>query len=95
MSESTLGILVLLVTSVGCSTVFHFLIHSFIKACVTSAFVASILFQILGYFYVGHLDPFFIIALIVGAAVAFAIAAGVGYPFLLARRNKLNSKDDQ
>jgi len=81
MSEAVQGLLVLGGTSLGTSVLFHYLDRSYIRACVLSAVVSSVLFQIFAYFHAGYLDPFFIIALIVGAAAAFVISLIVGLPF--------------
>lgn len=91
MSESTEGILVLLSASTVVSLFFHTIFRSFAVACVVSAAIASVVFQVLAYFHAGYLDPFFVIALVVGGAVAYLVALVVGLPFLAYRR-KQNAK---
>jgi biotin transporter BioY len=51
---------------------------SFAIACLIAGLLTSVIFQILGYFVLGYLDPFFIIAFVVGAFVAAGIAVPVG-----------------
>jgi len=51
---------------------------SFAVACLIAGVSTSVVFQILGYFVLGYLDPFFIIAFVVGAFLAAGIAVPVG-----------------
>ena len=84
--NSSAPIIVLVVMSVVISTIVHkFLTLKdsayFIPACFIVGIITSIIFQIVGYIVLGYLDPFFIIALIMGALIASAIAFGVGLVF--------------
>lgn len=78
MSESTIGILILLGISGVVATVTHSLCRRFIIACFLSAFVSTVLFQIAAFLHLGHLDPFVLIALPVGGSISFVIALVVG-----------------
>jgi hypothetical protein len=78
MSESTIGILILLGISGLVASVSHCFCRRYIFACFLSAFVATLLFQISVFLRLGHLDPFFPIAFVVGGSISFVIALVVG-----------------
>jgi hypothetical protein len=78
MSESMIGILILLGISGVAATVTHCFYHRFIGAFFLSAFVATLLFQIAAFLRLGYLDPFFLIAVAVGGSISFVIALVVG-----------------
>jgi len=59
-----------------------------ILLAMLSAFISTILFQVAGYFVVGYLDPFFLIALIGGWLVSFIISLIIGFVFLASGENK-------
>jgi hypothetical protein len=48
---------------------------------ILAAFDSTILFQIVGYFVLGYLDPFVLIALVIGWFVAFIVSLIVGLVF--------------
>ena len=82
MTEAQTGIFMLLVISVVVAFFAHALIRkfflSFLVACIASAIIASVLFQVAAYLHIGYLDPFFPIAMVISCAIAFGIAAAVG-----------------
>jgi len=78
MSESTIGILVLLGISFVVSAVTHCFCHRFIFACFLSALVAMLLFQFAVFLRLGHLDPFFLTAVTLGGSISVVIALVVG-----------------
>lgn len=78
MSESTIGILILLGISAVVAAVTHCFYRRYIIACLLSAFVATLLFQIAVFLRLGYLDPFFPIAVVVGGSISFVIALVVG-----------------
>jgi len=78
MSESTLGILILLGISGVVATVTHCFYCRFIPACFLSAFVATLMFLSAAFFRLGYLDPFFPIVVAVGGSISFAVALVVG-----------------
>jgi hypothetical protein len=78
MSESTIGILVLLGISFVVSAVTHCFCHRFIFACFLSTLVAMLLFQFAVFLHLGHLDPFFLTAVTLGGSISFVIALVVG-----------------
>jgi membrane protein DedA with SNARE-associated domain len=86
MDESTFAFLMLCLVSIGLAVCIHAGIKKYIFASVLSAIVSSVLFQIIGYFVLGYVDPFFIIALFTGALASFLIALLTGIPFAVIRR---------
>ena len=66
----------------------HRVLRSYILASFGAAMIASVVFQCVIYLQLGYLDPFFMIALVVGGVVALVVAAIVGIPFLWVRRKK-------
>jgi len=64
----------------------HKQIKSFMLAIIVSTLVSVILFQAGAYIQLGHLDPFFLIAMAVSGFIAFFISLVVGYA--LGRGNK-------
>jgi hypothetical protein len=78
MSESTIGIFILLGISGLVAAVTHCICRRYIFACLLSAFVATLLFQIGVFLRLGHLDPFLPIAVVVGSSISFVIALVVG-----------------
>lgn len=91
MNEGAIGFLVLIGISVFTALLAHRLIRHYLLASLCAAIIASIGFQFAVYLHLGHLDPFFIIALATGAVVTFLAAALVGVPFIRVRRKR---KDD-
>jgi hypothetical protein len=88
MDESATGFLVLIGISVVAALLAHWVIRRYLLASLCAAVGASIAFQFVVYLHLGYLDPFFIFALVVGAAVAFGVAVVIGVPFIRARRKR-------
>jgi membrane protein DedA with SNARE-associated domain len=82
------------VISILSALVYHFKVQNYLVASVLSAITASVLFQIIGYFVEGYLDPFFIVAAIVGGVVALIIAFVVGIPVSYFKKKKERRNDD-
>jgi len=78
MSDGTIGILIFLGISGVVAAVTHWFYRWFIIACLLSAFVATLLFQIAAFLHLGYLEPFFPIAVAVGGSISFVIALVVG-----------------
>jgi membrane protein DedA with SNARE-associated domain len=74
--------------SICLATGAHAKIKKYLFASVLSAIASSIVFQIIGYFILGYLDPFFLIALFTGALVSLVIALLTGVPFLIFRNKR-------
>lgn len=94
MDKGLIGLIVLCAVSVIASSGFHYRIRNILVASLISAVSASLIFQIIGYFALGYLDPFFLVSLFTGAGIAFAISILTGIPFAYKRRaqNKLRGK---
>lgn len=63
-----------------------FYLRKYLLAAVISATLSTVVFQVIGYLIMGYLDPFFLIALILGWIVAFIVGLLVGLPFLIKQR---------
>lgn len=81
MEEGTVGIAVLLLTSVLVARAVHKAVRSFVLACTIAAPTSAILFQVLAYLHAGHLDKFVIISVIISSLLPFVVAAVVGLVF--------------
>ena len=88
MSEGTTGILILIGISLITALLCHWLIRNYFIAALCALVIADTAFQFAAYLHDGHLDPFFIIALVTGGGIAFAIAVMVGVPFIWIRRKR-------
>ena len=88
MNESTMGIIVLLGISATVAIGIHWFYPRFVLACLFSAVAATVLFQAAAYLHLGHLDPFFPIAVVVGGGISFIVALGVGALLRLIRSKR-------
>jgi len=79
-----------LLAGLAINVCFALLCHAFFReyflASAGAAVVTSLTWQSLNYWHLGHLDPFFPIALVTGGVVAFVLSLLVGLPFARARR---------
>lgn len=82
-------VLVFLVIVVSCVT--YTLLKKYLVAAVFAAFISTILYQVLTYFFIGHLHPFLLMALIFGFCWALIISLIVGLPFLYFRKEQRKS----
>lgn len=89
MDKGSIGLIVLCAVSIMTSSGFHYRIRNILFASLLAAISASILFHLIGYFVLGYLDPFFLISLFTGAAIAFVISILIGIP-LAYKRGALN-----
>jgi hypothetical protein len=64
----------------------HKKINRYIIACIVASIVSSISYQLIGFVILGYLDPFFLIASVIGAIVAFLIALLTGIPVVYYRK---------
>ena len=94
MDRSLVGIIALGVISVLSALAYHFKVQNYLVASVLAAITASVVFQIIGYLVEGYLDPFFIVATILGGVVALIIALVVGIPVSWFRKKKERRSDD-
>jgi len=88
MSAEETGVVVFCATSVIVSVIAHALARRSAVASAASATVSTIMFSIFAYLKAGHLDPFFLIALVVGWFWAYIIAYIVGTPFRVVRTRR-------
>lgn len=80
------GVLIFLGLAVLSAIGWHYLLKKYVVALLGATFTTTVLFQVANYLHLGYLDPFFIIAMISSGAVALAISALVGMPFVIFRR---------
>ena len=86
MSEGAIGIIILVSISVVTAVAVHLFLHRYFSASLVAAVLSNAIFQFLAYLHVGYLDPFLPIALLVGGALAYAIALIVGLVILAYRK---------
>lgn len=75
-----MGIVILLLITALATTAWHYYLPQYFVASVGAAITSVVLLQLGAYFHLGHLDPFFPIAIAVSFAVAFAFALLIGLP---------------
>ena len=73
-----MNVIVFLIITVIAAWIFHAHLKKFFIACLLSGLVASTLYQVIGFILFGYLDPFFLIAWIVGFIIATGISALIG-----------------
>jgi hypothetical protein len=79
---------VLAVIGAGISIASHVITNNYLFATTATAIFASLVVQIINYFYVGYLDPFFLFAFLTTLLWYFALAAIVGIPFAIVRKRR-------
>jgi hypothetical protein len=79
MSESSVGMLVLLGITLVASLIMHLLLRNFFIACFIAAVVSTGLFEVLATIHLGHVDKFMGIAIIVALVLTFTVSAMVGF----------------
>jgi hypothetical protein len=72
--------------SVVVALVVHWRERRLLRAVLMSSVLATVLFQVAAYVHLGHIDPFFPIAVVVGGVSSAVISAVVGGAFMLGRR---------
>ena len=82
-------VLVILVIVVSCVT--YTLLKKYLVAAVFAAFISTILYQVITYFFIGRLHPFLLMALIFGFCWALIISLIVGLLFLYFRKEQRKS----
>ncbi len=86
MNQTFIAIITFCLISIGISYLFHKKVKKYIFACLFAAIISSLIYQLIGFLVLGYLDPFFLIAFIGGAAIAFVIAMLTGIPFVCKRK---------
>ena len=75
-----MGIVILLLITALATTAWHYYLPQYFVASVGAAITSVVLFQLGAYFHLGHLDPFFPIAVVASFAVALAFSLLIGLP---------------
>lgn len=81
MSETTLGIIILVAITLVVSTLFYALTHSYLLPSIVAAIISSVLFNIYISWSNGYVDPFIAISLITGCIWAWLVSLLVAIPF--------------
>jgi hypothetical protein len=81
VDKSAQSVLILAVISVVVALAVHFRVRDYVKASLISAALTSLLFQVVIYFDVGHIDPFVLISLVTGFVAALVVSMVVGLLF--------------
>jgi MFS superfamily sulfate permease-like transporter len=90
MEESVLGLYIFIAISALFSLIAHWKIKNFWVALFASTLLAVISFQVLVYMQLGHLDPFYPIAVLVSGLIALAISSAIGGIFKHIRSGSIN-----
>jgi len=92
-----LGLFILFSLTIVTAILSYRFIENYFVACFASSIVTSIVFQIIGYFSLGYIDPFVMISTIVSAFYALLISAIVGFIFWRRRVafNQFKNKKEQ
>ena len=88
MARASVPIITFLTLVIIGSCLIHRWLRIYVVAAIVNASLCTILYQILGYFIVGYLDPFWMIALVLGWILAFFMSLIIGLPFLYVRRKR-------
>jgi hypothetical protein len=86
VDEGTLGLVILVGLSLLASLASHAFVKGYLTAAIVSTLMANLLFQIFAYFRIGFLDPFFLVALLIGSLISLGIALLIGLPFWIRRK---------
>lgn len=95
MGKKYISLIIFVVLSLAVSYVVHKKVKNFLLACILIAVSSAIVYQVIGFFVLGYLDPFFYIALAGSAVIAFGIAVVAGLPFAYLRFKQNRRIDDQ
>ena len=87
-----MALILFCIISVDIAYLFHRKVENYIFACILAALISSVIYQLIGYFVLGFLDPFFLIALATGAGVAFLLALLTGIPVVYNRKRNERKK---
>jgi len=94
MEKPTISIIVFGFLSIAVALCFHFKLKNLLLSSFLSALSASVLYQVIGFFVIGYLGPFFFIAFTNTLIISFFVSVIVGIPFSYFRkRAKTNSGD--
>ena len=79
LDRSTIPVVVFALIVLASAALSHWRSRRLVLASLLAAVVSAITFQIIGYFAVGYLDPFALVALITSFIGAFVLALFVGF----------------
>jgi uncharacterized membrane protein YhhN len=92
MNEGTVGTSVFVATTLAVSLMTHALTQRHWPASFVASALASLIFQVMSYVHLGHLDPFAPIAFVIGCGLALPIAFGVGILFSRRRDRRVRAE---
>jgi membrane protein DedA with SNARE-associated domain len=92
IEQGQIGIIVFVIMALLSAILFHYKWDSYLISSALAAVVASLLYQVVGYFILGYLDPFFMIAFTISLAVSFTISLIVGLPFAINRKRRKSAR---
>jgi hypothetical protein len=87
---TAISILVFVLTAIGISSLVYRLTRRVLGTVIISATATVVLYQAIGILVVGYLDPFFLIAVVIGWPIAFAIC---GITILIIKKPSLKQND--
>ena len=90
MDEAALGITIFVAITVVFSLIAHWQLKSFLVAVCSSVLLSVAVFQIANYVHLGHLDPFFVVAMVTSGLLALAISSGIGVLLKCTRGKSVN-----
>jgi len=86
MNDGILGVFVLTLIGLTTSICTNFFIKKKVAALLLPVLIGCVTFQLLGYIYLGHFDPFFIISIIISGFVLLIISLLVNILFRYFRK---------
>jgi fructose-specific phosphotransferase system IIC component len=86
MEKQFISIIVFGLLSIFAALFFHKKFRNILISSIISALLASLLFQVIEFFVLGNLDPFFFIAFVNSLIISFIISILVGVPFVYRRK---------
>jgi len=86
MSDGAVGLVLLIVVSLGVSGLIHWRTKVFWLGCLSSTMLSVVIFQLIAFVRLGYVDPFILIAIPVSGLVTLAISVVVGKALQSQRR---------
>lgn len=79
MGESHQGIVIFIIILLVFSVSINLMLNKIFLVAMLTSLCTSITFQYISYLHLGHLDPFYIIALITTCAISFFFSLIIGF----------------
>lgn len=92
MCDNLIAITAFIVIGVSISIISHKYIKIYLLACIVSGVITITIYQIIHFFIVGYLDPYFQIVFIIGGSIAFLISVIVGIPVRYGGKNETGNR---